>query len=78
MMALALSGPGIFWVNSGPLNATAFPYADYVKWYEGVHIPDWMGAKKGASKNFLSLSGMVPENLDECLLLLKFLPCCWR
>jgi hypothetical protein len=47
-MALSVATPGIFWVNSGPLNATLFPYPDYVKWYEGVHTPDWMAAKKGA------------------------------
>jgi len=42
------SNAGIFWVNSGPLNTTLLPYPDYVKWYEGIHIPDWMGAKKDA------------------------------
>ena len=47
-MSLSAAIPGIFWVNSGPLNFTLFPYPDYVKWYEGVHTPDWMAAKKGA------------------------------
>jgi hypothetical protein len=49
-MALAASAPGIFWANSGVLSAykSVLPYTQYVKWYETVHIPDWMGAKKGA------------------------------
>ncbi|KAK1749327.1 hypothetical protein QBC47DRAFT_426809 [Echria macrotheca] len=45
-----VSGPGIFLANSGvlPQYASVLPYDKYVKWYEGVHIPDWMGAKPGA------------------------------
>ncbi|KAK0649237.1 hypothetical protein B0T16DRAFT_127457 [Cercophora newfieldiana] len=42
--------PGIFLANSGvlPAYSTVLPYTNYVKWYEDVHIPDWMGAKEGA------------------------------
>lgn len=49
-MALAVATPGIFWANSGVLASqkAALPYDKYVKWYEEVHILDWMGAKKGA------------------------------
>jgi len=49
-MALASSAPGIFWANSGvaPQYRDVLPYPTYVKWYETVHIPDWMGAKEGA------------------------------
>ncbi|KAK5653681.1 hypothetical protein OQA88_8711 [Cercophora sp. LCS_1] len=48
-MALAAT-PGIFLANSGVLPASKdiLPYPAYVKWYEDVHIPDWMGAKEGA------------------------------
>ncbi len=46
-MALSLSGPGIFWVNSGVTTPDLLPYNDFVRWYENVHIPDWMGAKNG-------------------------------
>ncbi|KAK3369586.1 hypothetical protein B0T24DRAFT_708314 [Lasiosphaeria ovina] len=49
-MSLSAPVPGIFWVSSGVLPAykDALPYNNYVKWYENVHIPDWMGAKAGA------------------------------
>ncbi|KAH8896894.1 hypothetical protein GQ53DRAFT_760978 [Thozetella sp. PMI_491] len=40
--------PGIFWANSGVKPASVLPYSDFVRWYEEVHIPDWMGAKPGA------------------------------
>jgi len=42
--------PGIFLANSGvlPASSAILPYPSYVKWYEDVHIPDWMGAKPGA------------------------------
>ncbi|KAM7214726.1 hypothetical protein V8F06_009891 [Rhypophila decipiens] len=46
-MALA-SNPGIFWVNSRVATPNVLPYADYVKWYENVHTPDWINAKPGA------------------------------
>ena len=47
-MALAVSNPGIFWVNSGVITPDVLSYSDFVRWYENIHIPDWMGAKKGA------------------------------
>ena len=49
-MALASATPGIFWANSGviPAYKDVLPYPQFVNWYETVHIPDWMGAKKGA------------------------------
>jgi len=50
-MALVPTTPGIFLANSGVLPAYAssvLPYPAFVKWYEEIHIPDWMGAKPGA------------------------------
>ncbi len=44
-MALSLSSPGFFWANSGVTTPNLFPYNDFVRWYENVHILDWMGAK---------------------------------
>ncbi|KAK4159996.1 hypothetical protein QBC43DRAFT_293464 [Cladorrhinum sp. PSN259] len=49
-MASETATPGIFWANSGVMSSKkeVLPYETYAKWYEDVHIPDWMGAKPGA------------------------------
>lgn len=48
MANASLTGPGIFWANSGvTLAPSVFPYPAYVRWYEDVHIPDWTSAKPG-------------------------------
>lgn len=46
-MPPSVSGPGIFWVNSGVTTPDLLPYQNFVRWYEDIHIPDWMGAKEG-------------------------------
>jgi hypothetical protein len=63
-MALAASGPGIFIANSGVLPAykEVLPYPQYVKWYEEVHIPDWMGAKSGAITSAWRYQSLDPTN----------------
>ncbi|KAK4182450.1 hypothetical protein QBC35DRAFT_509956 [Podospora australis] len=46
----ALSNPGIFFANSGisPTSASILSYETYVKFYEQVHIPDWISVKPDA------------------------------
>lgn len=34
------TGPGVFWISSNTSDEAVFPYADFVRWYEDVHILD--------------------------------------
>ncbi|OAA65934.1 Dimeric alpha-beta barrel [Niveomyces insectorum RCEF 264] len=42
---LGLSGPGIFWVNSRVKDPAEFPFDDFLRWYDDVHIPDILRVK---------------------------------
>ena len=63
-VALAVATPGIFWVNSGVIASqkAILPYEQYVKWYEEIHIRDWMGAKKGAITAAWRYQSLDPES----------------
>lgn len=37
-------GAGVFWISSRPNDEAVFPYKDFVRWYEDVHIPDMIHA----------------------------------
>lgn len=38
------TGPGVFWISSNTSDEAVFPYTDFVRWYEDVHIPDVVNA----------------------------------
>ena len=42
-----LSGPGILWINSKVTHPDELPVEKFERWYEQVHIPDLIAAKKG-------------------------------
>jgi len=76
-MALALAaatGPGIFWANSGVTAAykDVLPYSTFVKWYETVHIPDWMGAKQGAITAAWRYQSLDPDAVLPFLVTYKY------
>ncbi|KAK3370576.1 hypothetical protein B0H63DRAFT_514649 [Podospora didyma] len=73
-MSLSLSGPGIFWANSGVLTAykEVLPYSTFVNWYENVHIPDWMGAKTGAITSAWRYQSLDPNRATPFLALYKY------
>jgi hypothetical protein len=74
-MALSAANPGIFFVNSGPMAQykDVLPYSTYVKWYETVHIPDWMGAKAGAITSAWRYQCLDPDRPDPFLVTYKYL-----
>ena len=71
-MALSLSGPGVFWVNSGVATPNLLSYPDYVRWYENVHIPDWMGAKAGAISGAWRYQALDSNRSTPFLVLYKY------
>ncbi|KAK3987990.1 hypothetical protein QBC44DRAFT_309844 [Cladorrhinum sp. PSN332] len=73
-MALATPTSGIFWANSGVLASqkSVLPYEAYVKWYEEVHIPDWMGAKTGAITAAWRYQSLDPDRALPFLVTYKY------
>ncbi|KAK0611345.1 hypothetical protein B0T14DRAFT_500469 [Immersiella caudata] len=71
---MALAVPGIFLANSGvlPAHKDVLPYANYVKWYEDVHIPDWMGAKTDAITSAWRYQSLDPTNSLPFLVAYKY------
>jgi hypothetical protein len=71
---MALAVPGIFLANSGVLPAykDVLPYANYVKWYEDVHIPDWMGAKTDAITSAWRYQSLDPTSALPFLVAYKY------
>lgn len=52
--------------------ASVLPYTDYVKWYEDVHIPDWMGAKTGAITSAWRYQSLDPARATPFLVGYKY------
>ncbi|KAK4222762.1 hypothetical protein QBC38DRAFT_503724 [Podospora fimiseda] len=73
-MALTIPTPGIFWANSGvlPSQKPILPYETYVKWYEEVHIPDWMAAKPGAITAAWRYQSLDPDRTLPFLVTYKY------
>ena len=66
--------PGIFVANSGVLPAyqSVLPYDSFVKWYETVHIPDWMDAKEGAITSAWRYQSLDPDRELPFLVTYKY------